>query len=216
MALFTDNLTGWTALDLVQRFGPIPLDRMRLHPAPGTATEQDVVGIQDREDRLYELVDGTLVEKTVGTYEAYLAALVLQVVGAFVREHDLGIVLGADGMLRIATGMVRIPDMSFIAWSRLPNRQVPRAAIADLVPDLAVEVLSTSNTPQEMQRKLVDYFAAGVREVWYVYPTEHAIDQHFGTDKSTRIKPGQSLLAGEVLSGFALDPAQLFGTEPYA
>ena len=83
----------WTAADLVERFGPIPLDRVRHDPAPGTATEDHVVEIHDREDRLYELVDGVLVEKTVGIYESYLAAFLVRLIGNFVEENDLGIVL---------------------------------------------------------------------------------------------------------------------------
>jgi hypothetical protein len=56
--------TEWTAADLVERFGPIPLRRIRLDTPPGSATEQDVIEIYNREKRLYELVDGVLVEKT--------------------------------------------------------------------------------------------------------------------------------------------------------
>ena len=64
--------TAWTAVDLVERFGAIPLNRVVQNPPPGTATEQDVIDLDDHEDRLCELVDGTLVEKTVGAYESYL------------------------------------------------------------------------------------------------------------------------------------------------
>ena len=56
---------GWTAVDLVERFGAIPLSRVVQHPPPGIATEQDVIDLDDHQDRLCELVDGTLVEKTV-------------------------------------------------------------------------------------------------------------------------------------------------------
>ena len=58
----------------------------------------------------------------------------------------------------------------FIAWERFPNRQLPREPIPALAPDLAIEVLSEGNTEQEMQRKLHDYFTAGVRLVWYIDP----------------------------------------------
>ena len=57
---------GLTAADLLERFGPMPDGRIRTNPPPGTATEQDVIDIEARESRLYELVDGVLVEKTVG------------------------------------------------------------------------------------------------------------------------------------------------------
>jgi hypothetical protein len=65
-------LGEWTAADVVQRFGAIPLHRVRHHPAPGTATEADVVNLSEHEDILCELVDGALLEKTMGAYETYL------------------------------------------------------------------------------------------------------------------------------------------------
>ncbi|MGA2068850.1 MAG: hypothetical protein ABSG86_28035 [Thermoguttaceae bacterium] len=62
------SATIWSAADLLERFGPIPLDRVRTDPPPGTATEQDVIEIRDREDRLCELIGGALLEKTAGSY----------------------------------------------------------------------------------------------------------------------------------------------------
>ena len=112
----------WTAVDLVERLGPIPLDRVRTTPPPGSATERDVIEIHDHENRLCELLDGTLVEKTMRSFESYLAMNLGRVLATFVRDHDLGIVLGADGMVRLANGLVRIPDVAFISWERLPGR----------------------------------------------------------------------------------------------
>ena len=123
-----------TVVDLAERFGAMPISRIRLVPAPGTAREEDVVQINDREDRLCELVDGVLVEKTVGAYESYLAVALVRLLGNFVSEHHLGIVLGADGMMRLAPGLVRIPDVSFISFERLPHGKVPHTAFFELAP----------------------------------------------------------------------------------
>ena len=49
---------GLTIADLLDRFGPMPAERIRTNPPPGTATEQDVIAIEEREPRLCELVDG--------------------------------------------------------------------------------------------------------------------------------------------------------------
>ena len=130
MAGTTDSASEvWTATDLVARFGPIPLDRIRTSPAPGRATERDVIEIHDREKRLCELFRGTLVEKPMGSFESYLAAALVRLIGNFVAENDLGIVLTADGMLRLSRGLVRIPDASFISWARLPGRELPHEEI---------------------------------------------------------------------------------------
>lgn len=106
----------WTALDLVQRFGAIPLHRIRRTPPPGAATERDVIEIREHEDRLCELVDGVLVEKATGEYEAYLGSLLTYLLWAFVRPRKLGVVLSSDAMIRLAPGLVRIPDVSFFSW----------------------------------------------------------------------------------------------------
>ena len=62
-----------TLADLHARLGNVPLQRIRCHPAPGTATEADVLVYPRGEKRLYELVDGVLVEKPMGYYESLLA-----------------------------------------------------------------------------------------------------------------------------------------------
>jgi len=62
-----------TLADLRRRLGGIPLERIWFHPAPGTATEKDVIEAEERENRLCELVDGTLVEKAMGFEESRLA-----------------------------------------------------------------------------------------------------------------------------------------------
>ena len=206
MAVSTHDMT---VADLLERFGPMAAGRIRTNPPPGTATEQDVIDLEVRESRLCELVDGVLVEKTVGYYESYLAVRLVYFLAGFVDRHRLGIVVGADGMTRLAPGLVRIPDASFIVWDRLPGRRVPRAPIADLVPDLAVEVISPSNTSREMERKLQDYLTAGVRLVWYVLPAPQEVHV-YTAERHDVLTIDQELAGGDVLPGFALPLRQLF------
>src|SRR5204862_8329998 len=116
-----------------------------------------------------------LVEKPRGYYESIVAGILIQILWNFLQQNDLGTVLGEAGTLRLAPGLVRVPDVSFISWDRFPNRELPAEPIPDLSPDLAVEVLSEGNTPAEMERKLREYFAAGVRLVWYVDPTPRTV-----------------------------------------
>ena len=205
-----DSPVVWTAVDLVERLGAIPLHRVRTNPPPGSATECDVTEIHDREKRLYELLDGTLLEKTMGSFESYLALYLGHLLTTFVSDNRLGIVLGADGMLRLAPGLVRIPDVSFISWDRLPSREFPREEIWRLAPDLAVEVISRGNTRQEMARKLADYFSAGVRLVWYVYPATCEVEVYEAADKCVTLAAQDTLDGGQVLPGFRLPLAMLF------
>lgn len=211
MAHATDHVLGtWTALDLVQRFGAIPLHRVRLNPPPGTATEQDVIDADAHEDRLCELIDGILVEKTVSVYESYLAMLMGQFLGTYARENNLGIVVGADAMIRLEPGQIRLPDVGFFSWSRLPEGDLPRDAIWSLIPDLAIEVISKGNTPEEMGRKLHEYFTAGVRLVWYVYPKTREAHVYTAPDQQVVLGEQDALDGGDVLPGFRLELKALF------
>ena len=200
----------WTVADLLAHFGPIPHGRIRQEPVPGTATEQDVIVIHDREKRLYELVDGVLVEKAMGVQESYLAVLLAGLLGDFAGRHDLGFVLGADGMARLAPGLVRIPDVSFISWDRIPGRQIPRVPMLGFGPDLAVEVLSPSNTREEMDRKLRDYFATNVLLVWYVSPASRTVQIFAAVDQATLLREEDVLTGEPLLPGFRLSVRDLF------
>jgi Uma2 family endonuclease len=200
-----------TLADLVDRLGDVPLERIRAKPAPGTATEQDVIAAwTGAERRLCELVDGVLVEKAMGTKEALLAIVIAQLLANFVEKEDLGIVLGADGMIRLMPGLVRIPDVSFISWERIPGERVGDEAIASYVPDLAVEVLSRTNTRKEIARKIREYFDAGTRLVWVIQPKTETAQVYTSPDDSRRIGKDGQLVGGEVLPGFTLSLKDLF------
>jgi Uma2 family endonuclease len=202
--------SDWTLADLWTNLGDIPPERIRIVPPPGTATENDVVGAEGHTGRTCELIDGVLVEKTMGYQESLLALEIGFRLRTFLETHDLGIVLGADGTLRILPHQVRIPDVCFISWQRFPNRQLQREPIPSLVPDLAIEVLSEGNTELEMQRKLRDYFAAGVRLVWYIDPRTRSAKSYAGEGQFVELTESQSLAGGDVLPGFELPLKELF------
>lgn len=200
-----------TVADLVRELGGIPLERIRFKPAPGLATEDDVIAaLEAPRKRICELVDGVLVEKPMGTREALWAGLIGHLLCKFLEIHDLGIVLGADGTLRLKLGLVRVPDVFFISWARLPEGELPHEAIAGIIPDLAVEVLSTGNTKREMDRKIQEYFQAGVRLVWLVDPKTETAKAYTSPRKVRRINKDQALDGGDVLPGFVLPLKKLF------
>jgi Uma2 family endonuclease len=198
-----------TLADLRRRLGGIPLERIWFHPAPGTATEKDVIEAEARENRLCELVDGTLVEKAVGFEESRLAIELSHLIKSYLDKHDLGICVGEAGMMRIAPGLVRIPDLSFISWDRLPGRESPREPIPDLAPDLAVEVLSEGNTPAEMARKVREYFEAGVVLVWLIDPRKRTARVFTTIGKPALVRADQALDGRAVLPGFMVPLSDL-------
>ncbi len=103
-----------------------------------------------------------------------------------------------------------IPDVSFVSWDRLPGGRVPREPIPDLVPDLAVEILSEGNTAAEMKRKVAEYFAADARLVWLVYPDARAVEVFKAPGRSVRLGVTGTLEGGKVLPGFALSVRERF------
>lgn len=196
-----------TLADLLDTLGNIPPERIRMQPPPGTATEDDVIAIHAREKRLCELVDGVLVEKPMRFVESRLALEIGSILVGFLRGHDLGIAAGADGMMRLAIGLVRIPDVSFILWEHLPERLGP---IPRMAPDLAVEVLSESNTPAEMERKLNEYFAAGTQLVWYCNLKARTVTVYTAPDQATILDESATLDGGSVLPGLRIPLRELF------
>jgi Uma2 family endonuclease len=201
-----DNLA-----ELMERLGGVPLERILMQPPPGTATEKDVLAAERLpRKRLCELIDGVLVEKAMGLRESMLAVFLAHLIHDFLGENPSGIVLGADGMIRTFPGQVRIPDVSFISWERLPSDEVPNEGISRVVPNLAVEVLSPGNTKAEIDRKLRDYFLAGVELVWVIDPKTQTAKSYTTPEDMQRIGKTGSLDGGSVLPGFRLPLKQLF------
>jgi Uma2 family endonuclease len=153
-----------------------------------------------------------LVEKAVGFREGLLAALLARILGNFIDKCGLGIVLAPDATMRLFPGLVRMPDVSFFSWDRLPGGKVPEEAIPEVAPDLAVEIISKGHTRKEMERKVGEYFDSGVRLVWLVYPKKRAIDVYTSPRDKRLVREGETLDAGDVVPGFTLDLIEFFAT----
>ncbi len=199
-----------TFADLLERLGHIPPERIRLRPLPGQATEDDVIHCKSRFNCLCELVDGVLVEKPMGFYESRLAVVLIGYLEAYLSKHDIGIVLGADGLLRFAPGLVRVPDVSFFAWRRFPGRLLPSGAFLEMTPDLAVEILSPTNTEKEMARKRHEYFAGGTKLVWEADPEKRSVRVYTSPTRFKTLTEADTLEGGRVLPGFKLSIQQWF------
>jgi Uma2 family endonuclease len=206
----TGNPGVRTIADLLDRLGDIPAWRVLADPPPGTATEEDLIALHAQEDRLCELVDGVLVEKVTGYDKSRLAVELMLFLGEYLRHNDLGALAGGAGTLRLMPGLVRIPDVSFVVWQRMPPTDAPSKPIPDLAPDLAIEVLSESNTPKEMKRKLREYFDAGARLVWYIDARTRTVTVYTTPEQFTVLDESATLDGGDLLPGFALPLREVF------
>jgi Uma2 family endonuclease len=194
---------------LLERLG-VPASRVLLVPAPGTATEQDILDFQRRTGRICELVEGTLVEKPAGYSESVIAGEILSLIGNFNRQHRLGVVTGEQGTMRLMPGLVRIPDVAFVKMEKFPGGELPSEPIPTLSPDLAVEVLSESNTPQEMERKCREYFLAGAEIVWLVDVPARQVTVYLARGDQRVCTEEDTLDGGSVLPGFVLPVRDIF------
>jgi Uma2 family endonuclease len=143
-----------------------------------------------------------------------LAADIAHLLGQFLDEHDLGDIAGTSATMRLTEGLVRSPSVSFIRWEKLPGRQRPTKPIPDLVPDLAVEVVSEGNTPGEMSRKRNEYFLAGVQLVWQVDMEKRTVEVFKAPDQSLVLTENDTLDGGDVLPGLQLPVKRVFARVP--
>ncbi|MDX1968525.1 MAG: Uma2 family endonuclease [Planctomycetaceae bacterium] len=196
-----------TLADLVQRLGDVPLTRIRLQPPPGTATEEDVL----RAGKPWcELIDGVLVERAMRYFEGRLATVLAFFLERWLTTNDLGYVNGEGALTRLEYGNVRVPDVSFVNWNRVADHRVPQDPICGVSPNLAVAVLSKTNTHREIERKRQEYFEAGVDLVWIIEP-ELVTVEVWTSAKECRILDRHDVLdGGAVLPGFRLPIHELF------
>ncbi len=198
-----------TLTQLLEDLGDVEPTRVRI-TCGRPAGLQDVIELHDRHKILCELVDGVLVEKVMGGRASHVAMMLVYYLNAYLLRNPIGFLFGPDGPLRIADDLVRIPDISFVVWDKLPDRTVPSEPIPELVPDLAVEVLSPSNRPGEIQRKRREYFQAGTRLVWVVDPENRTVEVASSLDAVVTLHKAERLDGGEILPEFSIAVSDLF------
>jgi Uma2 family endonuclease len=198
--------------DLLKRLGGIPPERVLLDPPPGMATEEDAIELMDGEPKqLCELVEGTLVEKPMGHNESRMSTDLLYHLKHYLRSHDIGYLTGESGSFRLKSTM-RMPDVAFVSWRHFPNKKkdVAKYPVLPFPPDLAVEVLSKTNTKKEIEQKRLEYFEFGVKLVWVVDPKKQTIGV-YRQDGTSTVLVAEDVLSGEdVLPGLEVPVSELF------
>lgn len=206
-----------TFADVLDRVGNVPPHRVLLNPPPGTATELDLLDSTYTGDRGCELVNGVLVEKTMGFREDYLGVAIILAIGRYLESNNVGAVAGAQGLIRFRIGLVRVPDVSFIRWDSVEDTdeiENPDGAFLEVAPDFVVEILSPSNSTNEMAMKLDEYAKAGVKLVWYVDSErkEVAVFPNAKAAAKRIVGVEGELDGGTVLPGFRLAVKEIFAS----
>ena len=161
-----------------------------------------------------ELVNGEIVEmapvggihgQVTGKVYRRLADHVERRGGGEVLVGDVGFVLNLPG----DPERVRAPDVAFVSTARLPGGRLPQGFLPG-APDLAVEVLSPSDNPVDVQQKVRDYLDGGTRLVWVIAPQPKSVTA-YRADGTARLLHEQEQLDGEdVLPGLTIPLAELF------
>jgi Uma2 family endonuclease len=182
-----------------------------------TALEPEIAAAATGDDAFYEIVDDRRVElPPMGAFGGRIATILSARIENFGSEHGLGrAVTEVLFRLRANPSLQRRPDVAFVSFERWPkSRRLPQVNAWDVVPDLAVEVISPTNLAEEIPTRVREFFEAGVRLVWVIFPHE-SIVYAYESPWSIRVsRSTEELDGGAVIPGFRFLIADLFeGTE---
>lgn len=174
-------------------------------------TAEDLLQMPDDGHR-YELDRGELVQSPMSSFRSSeIAGGILVALRTFAYPRHLGRVAGADGAYILSRNPdnVRVPDVSFVRAERMPPEE-QWSRFLELAPDLAVEVISPSDTVRDSLDKVREYLDAGVQIVWVVQPSRRMVTVYH-PDRTARLYyDDASLDGGSVLPGFTLPVADIF------
>jgi len=160
----------------------------------------------------YEIVNGVRRElEPMGAFESSLASILVYYLGPFLVERKLGLAVTETLFLLDAQkDLRRRPDVAFVSYSRWSSRTVPRESAWNVVPDLAVEIVSPTNTAEEIDGKITEYFQAGVRLVWVIYPDSGRVYVYRSPTHVRGLERSAELDGEDVLPGFRLPIEKLY------
>ena len=165
-------------------------------------------------EEAYEIVDGQIQEwPEMGAYPQEIASILHLSLGTFVGLQGLGRAI-IEPRFQMPQGRQRRPDLGFISFSKWPKKKrAPNSAAWDLVPNLAVEVVSKTDIAWDVLAKVREYFDAGVETVWLIYPNLETIHVYTSWSQIEVVTREQTLDGGAVIPGFRLPLADLFMEE---
>lgn len=164
----------------------------------------------ERGDRLYELVNGEIIEKLASFTPSRIAMRIGRLIGNFVDPQNLGYVTGADGTYILSEDHTYMPDVGYISKAHMPNipeREVP------MPPDLAVEVMSPTDSKRALRRKAETYLEHGTQMVWLVFPDMQTVEVYIPNSDVIEHGINDTIDGGTVLPSFTLAVKTIFGVE---
>jgi Uma2 family endonuclease len=175
-------------------------------------TEEELQALPDN-GYIHELVDGELIMSPKNNFQHEdICADLLMAMRAFAKAHHLGAVLGGSAGFWMYSRNCRAPDISFITRDRLLSLGFKRSTRKFFpgAPDLAVEVLSPSNTRTDIDARLQDFFTSGTQLAWIINPDTEQVEVCSSPTKRRLLGMGADLDGEHLLPGFRYPLADLF------
>jgi Uma2 family endonuclease len=187
------------------------LDRPKNQKGNGI-DDEPVAKLPDR----YEVINGVIVEvEPMSAYANKIANRLNAKIIVYLESHKIG-ESNVEIMFRIPLdedrNRQRIPDVSFVSYERWPSdRPTPYFGNPlDIVPDVAVEVVSPTDVLDDVFDKAYEYLRGGVRLVWVILPKQQQVLVYKSRDNVTIMSATDDLDGGDVLPGFKVNVGSLF------
>jgi Uma2 family endonuclease len=190
---------------------------MSIATTPIGYTPEDLLSMPDG-DR-YELVDGKLVERKMSFWSSYVAGRVFKLVSNYVEPNGLGWPAPEGTSFQCFSndpGKVRRADTSFIRIERMTVKQANAEGHTTIAPDLAVEVVSPNDLYYDVDEKVAEWLAAGVRLVWVVHPIAHYVRVFRARSKEIALYEEDEITGDDVIPGFRCKVREFFAPPPGA
>ncbi len=172
----------------------------------GRITEADLLRMKDT-GRKYELVNGRLQEVPTGGRHGWIEHRLHFKVAPYLSPQALA--FGSSTGFRMAEGNIRSPDLSVMRRECLPEGKPPVEFIKD-APDLAMEIVLSSENLADLHQKLREYFESGAQEVWLLFPEVQEVHRYTGLLKVEVLRGDDVLSSESLLPGFQVRVAELF------
>jgi Uma2 family endonuclease len=159
----------------------------------------------------FELVKGELIEMTPpGGLHGSTAVELGSLLRDFVKPRNLGGIMVESGyLLTTNPDTVRGPDVSFLSTEKISPDGIPDGYISG-APDLAVEIVSPSDTASIIQDKVQDYLTYGTQLVWVIYPRQRIVVVHYPDGTARTLNQTDTLSGEDILPDFSCRVVDIF------
>ena len=173
-----------------------------------SATLQDLLNTP-KDGKKYELVDGEIVVSPAGMRHSAVISNINALIWNFLQENPIGTVYSSDVGIAFPNGNVRSPDVTYVSRAKLPGGESPET-LGEVIPDLAVEVLSPSDSLKELGRKIGEFLENGVPIVWLVDPARQTVTVYRSLTETQQFTSEDMITAEPVLPGFSVPIRRFF------